>query len=148
MNEEQNQSVRYSEIVDDMNNESFETSSTKFLMTSQNEINSCKCKRMLFGSGIFVMFVSIVPIVAIFSSKKSLIKTVMNKNNSTVENANSLINSTNISMDGKSIDDVNNRIANFSTESIPSSETMDDVTNEITTFSSTICTSETENEGT
>ena len=55
MNEEQNQSVRYSEIVDDLNNESFETSSTKFLMTSQNEMNSCKCKRMLFGSGIFVI---------------------------------------------------------------------------------------------
>ena len=127
MNEEQIQSVRYSEIVDDLNNESFETSSTKILITSQNDINSCKWKRMLFGSGIFVMFVSIAPIVAILSSKKSSVKTVMDK---------------------KAIDDVNGRIANFTSESISSTETIDDVTKEITNFLSTVCNSETENEGT
>ena len=82
---------------------------------------------MLFGSGIFVMFVSIAPIVAILSSKKSSVKTVMDK---------------------KAIDDVNGRIANFTSESISSTETIDDVTKEITNFLSTVCNSETENEGT
>ena len=47
----------------------------------------------------------------------------------------------------KTVDDMNNRIANFSTESIHSSNEIDDVPNEIKNISSTKSGSETENEG-
>ena len=38
MKEEENQSVRYSEIMSNLSDDSFETSSTKMLLTRKNEI--------------------------------------------------------------------------------------------------------------
>ena len=90
MHEEQNQSVRYSQLISHLSNELSESSSTQFLMTWKNDVDTSKWKRMLFGFGTFVMiFASIVSIVAIVSSQKSSMKTVMRQNNFTISNASS-----------------------------------------------------------
>ena len=89
MLEKQNQSVRYSKIMTNFSKESFETKSIPVLLTKKNEINSSKRNRMLFGLVTFVVYVLIVSIVTMLSSKKNLIKTVINQNKLMNKTANS-----------------------------------------------------------
>ena len=88
MNEEQNQSARYSRILSDLDNDSFENSSPQILVTSKNEAKTFKRKKMLLGVGIFVIIVSILIIVAVTSSRIGSANTIMTQNNSSLENSN------------------------------------------------------------
>ena len=202
MSEEQNQSVRYSQIMNNLSDDSFETSSIQFLLTRKNEMNWNKKKKMLFALVTLVVFVLIVSIVAMMSSNKNSMKSELNQENLKIQNLNSFtttisfsnllilidhettkiktspsfsikpkflsskITSTTkplknndlktapsfsttrlITMDINITDDMENKIAHFSTLPLPFGGTKDDVTNDKTTSPPTTRHSQTENEG-
>lgn len=89
MSEEQNQSVRYSQIMNNLSDDSFETSSIQFLLTRKNEMNWNKKKKMLFALVTLVVFVLIVSIVAMMSSNKNSMKSELNQENLKIQNLNS-----------------------------------------------------------
>ena len=68
MKEEQNQSVRYSEIMSNLSDDSFETSSIQLLLTRKNEIKKSNRHMILLGVGLFVIFIIVVLTVVIVSS--------------------------------------------------------------------------------
>ena len=68
MKEEQNQPVRYSEIINNLSDDSFETSSTQMLLTRKNEIKKSNGQLILCGVGLFVMFIIVMLTVAIVFS--------------------------------------------------------------------------------
>ena len=68
MKEEQNQSIRYSEIMSNLSDDSFETSSIQLLLTSKNEIKKSNRQMILLGVGLFVIFIIVVLTVVIVSS--------------------------------------------------------------------------------
>ena len=87
MNEEQNQLVRYSRILSDLDNDSFENLSPQSLVTSKNEAKTFKRKKILLGVGLFVIIISILIIVAVTSSRIDSTNTIMTQNNSSLENS-------------------------------------------------------------
>ena len=75
MNEEERQSVRYSQVMSDFTNDSSVTPTTQLSMTRRNEAKSLKRNRIVLGIGVFAITVSIVIIIAVVFSKKSSTKT-------------------------------------------------------------------------
>ena len=89
MGEEQNQSVRYTEIMSNLSNDSFETSSTQLLLTKNKEIKTSIRSKTLLGAAICVISVVIVLTVAIISLEKGSGRTATNKFNLTIKSSNS-----------------------------------------------------------
>ena len=68
MKEEPNQSVRYSEIMSNLSDDSFETSSIQLLLTRKNEIKKSNRQMILLGVGLFVIFIIVMlTVVIVFS---------------------------------------------------------------------------------
>lgn len=117
MNEEQSESVRYSRILNDSDNDSFENSSTQFLVTPKNAAKTFKQKKMLLGVGIFVIIISIVTIVAVTSSTISSSNTIMTQNSSAQETSNSSTTKVPILNDSKMISHITIKTKDSSTSS-------------------------------
>ena len=71
MGAEQNQSVRYTQLMSNLSNDSFETSSTQLLLTKNKEIKTSIRHKTLLGAAICVISVVIVLTVTIISLEKS-----------------------------------------------------------------------------
>ena len=71
MGEEQNQSVRYSQMMSNSSHDSFETSSTQLLVTKSKEIKTSIRHKTLLGVASCVIIVVILLTVLIISLEKS-----------------------------------------------------------------------------
>ena len=108
MGEEQNQSVRYTEIMRNLSNDSFETSSTQLLLTKNKEIKTSIRNKTLLGAAICVISVVIVLTVAIISLEKSSGRIATSKFNLTIDRLNSSTTSS-TSNDTRDIDTLTNK---------------------------------------
>ena len=92
MNDEQNQSIRFSRLMSDSRSDSFETSSSQFLVGRKIEDKTSKRNRLLIGLGILVILILIVQwyhcnrlIAVIVSSQNNSMKKENNQNNSSLD---------------------------------------------------------------
>ena len=68
MKETRNQSVRYSEVMSNLGNDSLETPSPQLSLTRKKKIKLSKRHKILLGVGLFELFIVVVVTVAIVFS--------------------------------------------------------------------------------
>ena len=107
MGAEQDQSVRYTQIMRNLSNDTFETSSTQLLLTKNKEIKTPIRHKTLLAAAICVIFVVILLTVTVTSLEKSAGRIATNKYNLTIEHSNSSPNSS-TSNDRRVIDNLTN----------------------------------------
>ena len=81
---EQIQSVRYSQVKKNLNNDSSESSKWKLWLTRERDITRSGRNKILLGAGIFVIVMIIILTVAIIYSKKATSDDTKEKGNSKI----------------------------------------------------------------